>query len=201
MELNPDESADWFNSNQCPCDADEGESDADIELQMRILELDAELRNVRAQLSSARAMIEMLQATLMDGCPGSTGSRDLEDDIPPLMMAARGGDVAMLEVLVPMASQNDLNTALLVACQHGQVQAAEFLLDHRASVHTDHGSALLWACKILNADLVRLLIERGADPSVLKGCAVRMAVRSGDTEIARILVGNGHKHAPNPQQG
>ena len=160
----------------------------DIELQLRILELDAELRHVRAQLASSRAMTEMLQSSLLEA--GSNEFRERDDDLAPLLMAARGGDIAMIDLLLSTAPEAERNTALLVASQHGQAEAAARLLQAGANVHTDHDSALLWACKAGNQQLARVLMSHGADPGALNGCAMRIAVRMGDTSIARILLGD-----------
>ncbi len=175
--------------------AEEQESSG-LELQMRLLELEAELRQARAQLASSRAMTEMLQISLIESGAREFQERD-EDIVAPLLMAARSGDLQMLDVLLsaPSTSPAERNTALLVASQHGQTAAAARLLDGGASVHADHDSALLWACKTRNAELVRLLLERGADPGALHGCAMRIAVRSGDTAVARLLLG---LQAPEP---
>jgi hypothetical protein len=172
-----------------------GDDPPPFQLQMRILELESEVRTLRAQLAGQREMVELLQCSIMDGSAGADGVRrafagDADGETPPLLVAARAGDVPMLGVLLTATEPPALamlNAALLVACEHAHTAAAARLLDAGASVHADHDSALLWACRNGCTDLARTLLLRGANPRTLNGCPLRIAARAGNVEIATLL--------------
>ncbi|OYV74828.1 MAG: hypothetical protein B7Z66_15135 [Chromatiales bacterium 21-64-14] len=189
-------------------DVDEVEGDDDEEelelhrLRAGRIELENEVRTLRAQLDAQRRLNDTLQASLLmlDGDDDDSMSMSLlaNSRESPLLTACRAGDVAMVDALLLLdrGDETEVATALQVACQHGRLEVARLLLERfgAAVARADHDSALLWACRFGDEPLVRLLLEHGADAGALAGCPLRLAVRGGFVGVARIL--NAHLALP-----
>lgn len=86
--------------------------------------------------------------------------------VPPLPLAAEGGNVAMLRMLLEVGARTDSrdpgkgDTALIVATRHGNLAAVKLLLSKNADRHLKNKnaeSALSIAQKKKNVPLVKLL--------------------------------------------
>jgi len=191
MSATPTELDDYF-PTESEEDQERSQDEEEFGLQMRLLEYEAEVRMLRTQLESQRALMQSLQASLLDG-----GGHVLSDDgdrgtpLPPLSEACKLGDVAVIAALLTDSPSRwgDLNAALQVACQHGRAGAAEMLIGVGADVHADHGSALLWACHTGGSEIAAMLLERGARTDVINGLPMRLAVRGGHAGVVELLVG------------
>jgi hypothetical protein len=112
----------------------------------------------------------------------------------PLAGAAARGDVSMIDALLSTVlpeRQRIIDDALMVACRHGQMSAAEVLISHGGNVRVDFGSCLMWACHAQHIALIEMLIDKGADVNTLRGCPMRIAMRQGVPDVVRALVGRG----------
>ena len=105
-----------------------------------------------------------------DGAVAEGAETVPEDDV---WKAAARGDVAALERHAEAGAPLDVpdpalgTTPLGWTALHGHVDAAEWLLDNGAAVHTlngDGSTALHSAAFMGRAEVVRLMLERGADP-------------------------------------
>jgi ankyrin repeat protein len=97
----------------------------------------------------------------------------------PLLLAAKGGNAAVLDVLLAAGRPDELanaatvngTTALMFAAQAGKVDAVKLLLDKGAKVdakETARGeTALMFAAAYGRADVIRVLTAKGADPAVM----------------------------------
>lgn len=94
----------------------------------------------------------------------------------PVLLAAKGGNAAVLDVLLSSGNGADLantatvngTTALMFAAQSGKVDAVTLLLDKGAKVDAKEKSrdetALMFAAAYGRADVIRALAAKGADP-------------------------------------
>jgi len=94
----------------------------------------------------------------------------------PVLLAAKGGHAAVLDVLLALPQAGDLansatvngTTALMFAAQAGSVDAVKLLLDRGAKVdakeNTRAETALMFAAASGRADVIRVLTGKGADP-------------------------------------
>jgi ankyrin repeat protein len=171
-----------------------------FELRLQLLDRDAQIRTLTDRLARQQELAAQLQASLMQTPLSGTplASCDAEagaGGCVPLLVAARRGDADILRAMLDgdgaRPPKDVLDAALLAACQHCHVGAAELLLDRGADVHADLDSALLWACRGDDRGLVRLLLRRGADPNSLRGCALRLATHMGHLDVVRELVAHG----------
>jgi uncharacterized small protein (DUF1192 family) len=167
-----------------------------LELRERIVDLEAELHRLRAQVASQRALLQELQSRELlllneDGRHEDNGRQGGHDH--PLLAAARSGDERMVSVLLEGGADARVShdAPLLAACQHGHVGVAELLLDAGADVDVDHGSPLLWAVRRGDAPLCETLLARGATVDVLRGCPLKLAVACRHHTVAGLLMRHG----------
>jgi len=95
----------------------------------------------------------------------------------PLLLAAKSGNAAVLDVLLSAGQPADLansatvngTTALMFAAQAGKVDAVTLLLDKGAKVDARENArgetALMFAAAYGRGDVIRALTAKGADPS------------------------------------
>jgi ankyrin repeat protein len=118
----------------------------------------------------------------------------------PLMMAAVGGDLETVRVLLDHGADARAKSpfgysTLHLAADRGNPELVRLLLEHGADVngidYEGHTPLILAAAaERVNPDVVRLLLERGADPRV-KGkdglTALDWAAKKGETPVVRLL--------------
>lgn len=104
----------------------------------------------------------------------------------------------LLRAKAPVDQRNECGeTALHVACRHGNIRGVCSLLDVGADVETvsfHQWTPLRLACRYGNIDIARLLLDFGADvnKSGLYGwTALHYAVQNGHWECAKLLVRHG----------
>jgi ankyrin repeat protein len=121
---------------------------------------------------------------------------------PPLVEAARSGDVHTLRMLLREkagvnAAEGDGTTALHWASYHNDLESAELLIRADANVNAanDLGATSLWlASQNGSTTMVRLLLEAGANPNakLLSGeTPLMVAARSGYPEVVELLAAKG----------
>lgn len=122
----------------------------------------------------------------------------------PLWAAARVGDVARIDRLLPGVDADapaspDGSTALGLAIQAGQLEAADRLLAKGASPNTQDArhermTALHYAAQTGSAPAAAVLLGRGADPNVVNAIGrtpLYEAVSSGQYEVSEALLRGG----------
>lgn len=122
-----------------------------------------------------------------------------QEELTPLMIAARSGSVSVLEFLLhqdnTIANETDSKgkTALMWAVQNKQLAAVEYLCDH-GSVSLEqadcHGrTPLMYAAEGGDIQTARYLLRRGADPLVeINGqSAYTLAKAQGHHEVKNLL--------------
>jgi hypothetical protein len=182
QEEDPDQASDQLN-------------DEVLQLRSQLMQCDAEIRALRAQLDSQRRTMAMMQVAMVEQQEGLRAEEAAEDT--PLVAAARRGDDAMVSDMIDeLARSGALDAALLAACRSGGPQGGccplvQRLLDAGACVQAEHNSALIWACVSGDAELVRLLLDRGANAVALHGCPLRTAVRNGHHDVVKALLRRG----------
>jgi len=119
-----------------------------------------------------------------------------------LHIASKAGRLELVQALVQMGA--DVNrkggtfggSALNLAAGYGQVEIAEFLIDHGANLHVaePEQNPLFSAIQGGHLAIVKLLIEKGIDHTIaytgdsMKGmAAIDFAIERGQTEIATFL--------------
>jgi hypothetical protein len=179
-----------------------------LELKQLLDDRDREVRALKCQLESLRALMRQLQDDMLfsatPSCitaasPEAVGTMATPLPDSPLLMAASKGDAPMVELLLSEGAdaREHGDAAILLACQGGHVDVARLLVDDGgARVDVDLGSPLLWAVRLGNRALAEVLLERGADPECLGGLPLRMATRKSDVEMARVLLGARGRGAP-----
>ena len=118
---------------------------------------------------------------------------------PPLVDAAKAGDLAAVERLLAAGADPDQhdrhrNTALIFAARDGHLEVARALVAAGASVNWVDGeqvTPLILAAHKNHPDVARLLLEAGADPAPRDRWgrqALDYALRRGaDDPIARLI--------------
>jgi ankyrin repeat protein len=115
--------------------------------------------------------------------------------LPPLLLiAARMGEVGIIEALLEREADLLLDPAVLVAADHGQLAALDFLLQHKANPHTSdpttHRTPLMLAAAKGHRALVDLLLHAQADRFQADSnglLAADLAHQAGHREIAQLL--------------
>ena len=139
-----------------------------------------------------------LACTLLSICFGYAGAVGAAA-APPLVDAARDGDIAAVRALLAQgasvdAAEGDGTTALHWACYRDDVETVELLLDVGADVDVanDLGATPLWAAgQNGSAATVRRLLEAGANPNLalLAGeTPLMVAARSGAPDVVELLL-------------
>jgi ankyrin repeat protein len=121
---------------------------------------------------------------------------------PPLITAARNGDVAAVRALVQQkadvkAAEGDGATALHWASYRDQLEIADVLLRAGADANAanDLGATPLWlAAQNGSAAMTRRLLQAGADPNKALAAGetpLMVAARAGNTEVVDLLAAKG----------
>lgn len=120
------------------------------------------------------------------------------DQMTPLMLAAKKGDLGMVRLLVKQGARLNINkpqTALAYAALHGHAEVAEHLLEHGADPNMGEDPSrtppLMRACEAGRADIVCNLLRRGAEVNRqnANGCTPLMdATDSNNPEIVSLLI-------------
>lgn len=137
---------------------------------------------------------------LVDGGPvfavasiKAVGTHELSDtNGESIMVAARDGEVAVLEQLLRGASgdPDDLHTALFVASQIGHMAVVECLASNpRVGIAAGDNLALIAAAWNGHEDIVdRLLADPRVDPAAQHNLALRIAAHNGHALVVRRLL-------------
>jgi ankyrin repeat protein len=107
--------------------------------------------------------------------------------LPP-DLATRSGCLACVDLLLPLASKDDLNRALAVAARFGDSKTIQMLLDRGAAAN---GAALRSAAasEQIPTNGVKVLLDHGAKDDQ----ALRLAKRHGNTPVVDMLTASGFK--------
>jgi ankyrin repeat protein len=117
------------------------------------------------RVAASEGYVEVVRALL------ELGADPEGHNVPPLMAAASGGHLAIMELLVKAGAKvnrvtlDDFSSALTVAASRGQVEAVQWLIRHGANVNHDdvHGrTALMIAEENGHPAIVDLLKQHGA---------------------------------------
>jgi ankyrin repeat protein len=180
-----------------------------LQLQARILMLETSLESANRKIEQQQEVMQQLQtvALLSDGdvsrCVAVRTSVPARVNVPArvsdedddILDAVRDGDLNLFRIrLLSSVVSDEAETfsrvaasALVIACQHGRIDVAEFLLDRKVDAQVQHNSPLQWAAQRGDEPLTRLLLKHGADPRALNNCPLRLATRMGHYAVASIL--------------
>ncbi|REC43405.1 ankyrin repeat domain-containing protein [Chryseobacterium pennipullorum] len=112
---------------------------------------------------------------------------------------ARSGTVAEVQALMKQNPDivNQTNesgfTPLILACYRGNVEVAEFLIDHVKDVNykSNEGTALAGLAIKYNRNLAERLLKKNADPNIADGTGstpLFWAVKLGNKELIELLL-------------
>ena len=135
---------------------------------------------------------------------GADVNRDLHSRVyKPLAKAAENNSVAMMELFISHGAQMDRSGALIVAAEHGSLQATRCLVSHGANINLirmsdtelytktdDEESALHKAVKGEHEDVVAFLVESGAQLDLRNHegkTALDISVEMNNAEIYQII--------------
>jgi len=121
---------------------------------------------------------------------------------PPLVAAAKQGDVRQIETLITQHEDVECRsgglTPLMWASQEGHSSAVQVLLNHGADINAqtfDNNSALLWALLGQHFEVAKMLVLAGAEPNVLQTrfnkTPLMFAVQRENVELVRALLIHG----------
>jgi ankyrin repeat protein len=120
--------------------------------------------------ASDREDLEMAQMLVKAGADVNAKTR--LGDITPLLMAAKAGNAAILDLLIQAgadvtAVSTTGTTPLMVAAASGKTDAVKVLLNSGIDVNAKDifqgQTALMFAAALNRADVIKLLVDRGAD--------------------------------------
>ncbi len=154
----------------------------------------------------------LIWATLTDHIPlatfllnhGADVNRDLHSRVHrPLAKAAEKNSVAMMELFISHGAQMDRSGALIVAAEHGNLEATQYLVSHGANIDLirmsdtdlytktdEEESALHKAIRGGHEDVVAFLVESGAQLDLRnhEGNAAReISLEMNNEEIFQII--------------
>jgi hypothetical protein len=121
---------------------------------------------------------------------------------PDLVVASIRGDLAMVQDLLPFASQEDLDQSLAFACFDGHLEVVKCLIDHGANVHSNQERPLIWACDQGHLKIVKWLVEnKSASSTANEEAPLRWAIINGHLPVVDYLIQRGsnlaiHDHEP-----
>ena len=175
-----------------------------------LLDLQADVNAAQGDGSTAlhwaayRDDLEMARMLLEAGADVRAETR--VGDIIPIVMAAKNGSTAMIELLLdagtdPSYADSNHTTTLMYAAAAGQPDAVKVLLDHGADVDpkdtTNEQTALMFASALGRDEVIRVLAAAEADLDAVT--KVTKVIKSGDRyrdEDGRIVVRDNHKETP-----
>lgn len=150
-------------------------------------------RHVWTRWQPPRSVAEQLAAGM------DPNGRDLTNE-PPLMRAARAGDVAGVRALIDAGATVDAedsrgNTALRYAVEHGGVEVVRLLLREPAKAGVNSTTVLgetplMAAAEMASSEVVQMLLAAGADPTLkdrVKATALHHAAIHGNVGAIEIL--------------
>ena len=117
-----------------------------------------------------------------------------------LMIAARGGDLDTVNVLLASGAEPDpqgIATPLYFAAQGGHMEIVLALLKHGANPNamSEWGTPLHIAARRGHTDIVKEILDHGGDPSLLgeksKLTPLHMAAQIGSVEVGQLLIAYG----------
>ena len=127
-------------------------------------------------------------------------------DLSPIVMAAKNGNAAMIELLLeagtdPTYADANGTTTLMYAAAAGKPEAVRVSLDHGADVNakdtTNEQTALMFASALGRSEVIRVLAAGGADLDAVT--RVTEVIKSRDryrADDGRILVKEDHDEIP-----
>ncbi|KAF6237775.1 hypothetical protein HO173_003976 [Letharia columbiana] len=135
---------------------------------------------------------------------GADVNRDLQNRVyRPLAKAAEKNSVAMIELFIRYGAQMDRSGALIVAAEHGNLEAVRCLVSHGADINLirksdtdlymktgEEDSALHKAVRGGHEDVVAFLVESGARLGLRDhqgNDALMMAVKMNSAELFQII--------------
>ncbi len=97
---------------------------------------------------------------------------------------------------VNMLYEQTLDSALGIACDRGNFQIVEYLIEHVANVNSPLDEPLINACKRGHIRIVKYLTEHGADVNVVddEGFITDYFTAQKNLQIAEYLIKNGNIH-------
>lgn len=118
------------------------------------------------------AALSLLWLSLASTAYPAPRLRQSQAPTPPLVAAAKAGDLASLQALLARGAavdgrDNEGRTALIAAVEHGQEEIVQALLAHGARINAtdrDGRTPLTVAVWNLDSHLAALLLQHGADP-------------------------------------
>jgi cytochrome c len=117
-----------------------------------------------------------------------------------LMIAARGGDLDTVNVLLASGTEPDpegIATPLYFAAQGGHVEIVQALLNHGADPNamSDWGTPLHIAARRGHTEIVKAILENGGDPKLLGDkdmlTPLHMAAQNGSVDVGQLLISFG----------
>lgn len=148
----------------------------------------------------------------------SSGEVEQPSNAPPpitdddFLKAVEDGDITIVQtalrqsVSVQATDENE-NTALILAAQNGHLDITKLLLEQGADVHAQDkngGTALMWAAYNGHVDTVALLLDHNADvnaKSNLGNTALMTATMNAQTDVVKLLLEHGAHVNPKNEKG
>jgi ankyrin repeat protein len=116
---------------------------------------------------------------------------DWYHDDPPIAAAAKNGHEEVVHLLLDCdrVDEEQINTALLKACQFDHMRIARLLLTKTDYKAFEESAPFRGACVKGHTDIVRMFLDEfDADPSVKDNFAVLAASKNGHIDIVRLLL-------------
>jgi ankyrin repeat protein len=138
---------------------------------------------------------EVARYLLDHGIPAT--EEDYKTTWTPLHLAARHGNLPMVELLISRGARDEGNRALLDALKTGHLECARFLLaklQYSADFFRENSGLLFDAIKAENLELLRFILERGVDLETTNNegkTPLFEAAAAGRDEIIRLLLQSG----------
>jgi ankyrin repeat protein len=117
---------------------------------------------------------------------GAVAGPWIKDINKPFCMAARHGNIEILELLISHGANVRTSQALCQACLGCQIQAVEFLLDNGADIHLKGDSALLCSVQRSCVEVFRILLRRGANITAIESRVIELDPARLSAEMKRV---------------